>query len=579
MSENMRETDTIFDNIDLYSILRDLVRSFWAVILGALAVAMVTYMFVQIRFQNSYTTSATFVVTSRTSSNHTYSNLSAASTMAESFSNILNSNLLKKKVMEDLGTSSFNATASASIVSETNLMTLRVKSDTPENTYKTIKSIMKVVSELTQYVSTDMVMDVLQEPPVPTHADLTSPAKKRAIQALLISAAAFSLIFMFFSYRKETVRSETELETVLNAKSLGAIRYANTKGWFRSLFGEKNPAKIRSQEAKARSKEEKARLKEEKKAVWDSGKGTQSSKKAETQKTDTKKTDTQKADTKNASAAARKRESRLLITEPGARFDFIESFRKVGTRISAKAAESKARVIMVTSTIEHEGKSVISANLALTLANRDKKVLLIDGDFRRPTLFRLFNQYDDENNTDRSLGAVLAGDISLDEALVRDNDSKLWLLLNHYGFSNSTDMVSSQAMHDIIRILKHEFDYVIIDTPPVQMMADAEAIAGEADMSVLVVKYDTVGAPEINDVIDTLRDCKAEFAGCVLSQVHMLPFQGRAVVGYGAYGSYGRYGRYGKYGKYGSYGSYGSYGGYGSYSGYGGYSSGSEGES
>ena len=149
------------DQIDVYSVFRDVLRNLWVILLGAIAVGMIVNMNVRADFQSTYSTKTTFVVTSRTSSNYAYSNLSAASTMASSFSNILNSSLLKKKVCQDLGVSSFNAQASASAIEGTNLMNLRVTSDSPYNAYRIIRSIMRNINTLTPYVSSDMVMQVL----------------------------------------------------------------------------------------------------------------------------------------------------------------------------------------------------------------------------------------------------------------------------------------------------------------------------------------------------------------------------------------------------------------------------------
>ena len=106
MNENKQDLTSLLERVDLYSILRDTLRNLWAILLGAVAVAMIVNMTVRAEFRNTYSTTATFVVTSKTSSNYAYSNLSAASTMAKSFTNILNSNLLKKKVCKDLGMSS-----------------------------------------------------------------------------------------------------------------------------------------------------------------------------------------------------------------------------------------------------------------------------------------------------------------------------------------------------------------------------------------------------------------------------------------------------------------------------------------
>ena len=91
-----KEFTSALEHIDLYSMLRDVLRNLWAIVIGALAVALIVNMSVKSDFQSTYSTKTTFVVTSRTSSNYTYSNLSAASSMASSFSNILNSRLLQK---------------------------------------------------------------------------------------------------------------------------------------------------------------------------------------------------------------------------------------------------------------------------------------------------------------------------------------------------------------------------------------------------------------------------------------------------------------------------------------------------
>ena len=109
-------SETLIERIDVYSILRDLLRNSWVILLGAIAIAMIVNIYVKTKNVNKYSSSATFVVTSKTSSNYVYSNLTAASTMAKSFSNILNSSLMKKKVCKDLGISSFDASMSASVI-------------------------------------------------------------------------------------------------------------------------------------------------------------------------------------------------------------------------------------------------------------------------------------------------------------------------------------------------------------------------------------------------------------------------------------------------------------------------------
>ncbi len=480
------EFSSILEKLDLFSIIRDVLRNLWAILLGAIAVAMIVNMVVRAEFRNTYSTTTTFVVTSKNSSNYTYSNLSAANTMASSFSNILNSNLLKKKVCEDLGTDTFRATASARVIKGTNLMTLRVTADSPENTYRTIRSIMDNMNTLTQYVSSNMIMEILQDPTVPTRADASFSAATQTRSAFLRAAAALILVFMFLSYRKETIKSEKDLENKLDAKSLGMIhqehQYLNLGDFFR------------------------------------------------------------------------RKKKKMLVTDLSAKFEFVERYKKIAAHVSSQAHKIHAKVILVTSVQEHEGKSTTCANLALTLVQQGYKVLLLDGDMRRPTLNTLFLKPNDKLKA--SLGSVLMGQANLADAMVHDEERGVDLLLNKRNYSNSTDIVSSDYMNRLIEVVRDHYDFIIIDSPPMSLMADAEVLADLADMSILVVKYDTVLAQDLNDAIDSLRDCHAQFSGCVLNLVQTLPGSRRTVGGYGGYGRYGHYGRYGKYGRYGQYGKY-----------------------
>ena len=108
-------------------------------------------------------------------------------------------------------------------------------------------------------------------------------------------------------------------------------------------------------------------------------------------------------------------------------------------------------------------------------------------------------------------------------------------------------------MARLVGSAKAHFDFIIIDSPPMSLMADAEVLANLSEMSVLVITYDSVLAQDLNDAIDSLRDCRADFAGCILNDVRTLPGERRTIGGYGGYGRYGKYGKYGHYGEYGSY--------------------------
>ncbi len=442
MNENKITVTSLFDRLDLYSVLRDVLRNLWVIFLGALAVAMIMNMSVRKDYRNTYTTTATFVVTSRTSTT-TYSNLSAANTMADSFTNILNSNLMKKRVAKELGLSEFSASTSASVIEGTNLLTLRVTADSPYNTYRITRSIMDNISSLTQYVSTDMVLDVLQEPAVPTGPDASFTAIRQSARFFMIAFVLLLIIFMYLSYRKPTIKSEKDLETLLDARSLGMLYYDGKYNSFSDFL--------------------------------------------------------------------KHRRKKYLITELTARFEFVERYKKIAAQISGHARRHGAKAIVVTSYGEHEGKSSVSANLALSFAQQGYRVLLLDCDLRRPSQWKHFLAPNEKISY--SLADLLQGRATMDDVLRYDEKRGIYMILTKENQPNSTDIVSNPMMRRLVEVSKSHFDFVVIDTPPMSLMADAEVLADMADMSVLVVKYDLDPAPQLNDAIEAMRDCSAEFAG------------------------------------------------------------------
>ncbi len=488
--EDKNGISSIMDQLDLYGLVHDVLKNIVFILLAALAASMIADIVVRDNYHNSYTTTATFVVTSKNSSNYAYSNLNAASSMADSYSNILNSSLLKKKVCQDLGISTFDAKARARVIADTNLMTLSVTSSTPQKAYLTIRSIMRTINGLTGYVSENMVMEVLQEPQVPTKPDSTVSVTRQTRRAFALTALGVMLVIMYLSYRRDTVRSEDDLKEKLDAESLGVLYHDPVYHSAGDFF--------------------------------------------------------------------RRSKSKHLVTDLNARFEFVERNKKIAAMISGIARKKGAKTILITSVREHEGKSTFSANLALTLARQSVSVLLIDGDMRRPTLNKIFLKRGEK--LDASLGDMLQGKASMTNAIYSNQDYGVQMLLNDRDYPNSTDIVSSYYMERLIEVASASFDYIIIDSPPMSIMADAEVLAGIADLSVLVVGYDNVFVPDLNDAIDSLRDCKAEFIGCVLNNVRTLPGASRTVGGYGGYGGYGRYSRYSRYQRYGKYGGYGHYG-------------------
>lgn len=237
-------------------------------------------------------------------------------------------------------------------------------------------------------------------------------------------------------------------------------------------------------------------------------------------------------------------------------FTFVEQYKKVVARLVTVAEQTESKAIMITSVSEHEGKSNVAANIAFTLAKQNYRTILIDLDLRRPTQTK---QLELEDDIKFDVVDLISGKAAFKDAVIEQDG--LYILAAKKNYSHSTEIVTTKNMKSLMNRLKGVIDYIIIDTPPMGVLGDAEAIADMADLSVLVVQYNRMLAEDLNDAIDTLNNAKSDFGGTILNNLHIMAGTHNATVsgGYGRYGKYGNYGKYGRYGRYGRYGNYGHY--------------------
>ena len=243
----------------------------------------------------------------------------------------------------------------------------------------------------------------------------------------------------------------------------------------------------------------------------------------------------------------------MLITRPTVSFPYTESIHRISRRLRNRMHRDGSKILMVTSVSENEGKSTTAANLALSLSGAGKKVLLIDLDMRRPSLYKIFEV--EETQID-AIGKLLQGDGDASGLIQVLSREKICVILNTVQYGHSTELLSGSRLKAILNYLKNEFDYILIDTPPMQTVADAEVIADAADASVMIVREHQSPVSALNEALDSLRDSHAKPIGCILNDSY--GNVGQNIGGYQYGYDYGyRYGSgYGKY--YGRY--YGQYG-------------------
>ena len=246
----------------------------------------------------------------------------------------------------------------------------------------------------------------------------------------------------------------------------------------------------------------------------------------------------------------RGRKRGILITHPETGFRYLTTMSKLRRRVEQHM--HKGKVLMITSVMENEGKSTVSANLALAMSKKYEKVLLIDLDLHKPACRKLMEHPVSEYWTND----VIKGTVALKDAVKTDKLSRMDMLFaRHCSPQEAGDLVNSEGLNDLLQQARAEYDYIVIDLPPMAIVPDPEAVMEYADGSLLVIRQNGVRVPDLNRAIRDLQRGKAKMLGCVLNDVFTTAvFSGEGYgVGYGRYGGYGKYGRYSKYGRYAAY--------------------------
>ncbi len=232
---------------------------------------------------------------------------------------------------------------------------------------------------------------------------------------------------------------------------------------------------------------------------------------------------------------------------------FTESFNKIAAKAEYSQNVRGSKVFAISSVSENEGKSTCAANIAVALANRGHRVVLVDFDGKKPALYKIFGQKYSENS---EIGNLLEQTITFEDfKLKKSKKLPLYLAVNTKKYDDYHKWFETGVAVKFIDALKNNADYIIIDTPPFSADATVTNVVSFADETLLVVRTDCVATPVINDAVSVINTVSKNFMGCILNDVYpkFTPFFFSGNDHSVQYGRYGRYGKYGKYGKYGNY--------------------------
>ena len=394
--------------------------------------------------------------------------------MGKVFPYILTSDALKSLVMEDMGyenVDSFPATITASVVQDTNLVTLKVTSKDPQIAYDTLRSILRNYPSISEVAIGEVSLKQMDESGFPKKPANEPESRKTAAICML---AVMLLCFMWLAIKsitRKTIRSEEELTRYFNTEFLGNMPSVV----FKKRSRLQNPI--------------------------------------------------------------------LTIDSEGIPFAFVEAIRTIRHRVEREAQKHNAKIIIVTSAMQSEGKTTTATNLAIALANRKHNVLLVDGDLRNPSVLPALGI----DPVEKGMVDLLSERCSFNEILMPYKERKhLALLPGGKPVDNPTSLWTNKNTEKLFEKLSENSDYVIIDAPPSAIISDASLIARIAEGCVYVVRQDYAEIDTLREGMEMFSGTGCKLLGCVLNHAETNDGYGYGRYGYGKYG-YGKYG-YGKYG-------------------------------
>lgn len=203
----------------------------------------------------------------------------------------------------------------------------------------------------------------------------------------------------------------------------------------------------------------------------------------------------------------------ILITSLKTSFFFRESINKLRSKVEASSDKHGYKSFMITSAYENEGKSSVAANLALALAKNGRKVVLVDADFNKPAVFKIFDL-----DGSKSLNKAIEGTTSWRSQVVSDR-SGLDLLPCSQDTLKSELLTNSKKLDEIMKELREEYDFVIVDTSPAYLLYETMAMNELVDATLFVVRQDYATSDVINETVKRLTYVKDNVLGVVFKNV------------------------------------------------------------
>lgn len=192
----------------------------------------------------------------------------------------------------------------------------------------------------------------------------------------------------------------------------------------------------------------------------------------------------------------------------------IEAFRTLRTNIKLINPDSKLKIILVTSSLPHEGKTIVASNLAVSYSTVGKKVLMVDADMRKPRVHKVFGL-----PNEKGLSTLIVGEHSMDEAVVRKVCDGLDVVTSGIIPPNPAELLESARFTAIVKDFAAKYDVIVIDTPPLSLVSDAAIVAPLTDGMIVTVNVGETPRDIFKSVIQNISKSGIVFLGTVINNV------------------------------------------------------------
>lgn len=204
---------------------------------------------------------------------------------------------------------------------------------------------------------------------------------------------------------------------------------------------------------------------------------------------------------------------RKVIALENPQSNISEAYRSIRTGIEFSNLDKNLKIICATSSKQDEGKTTVLSNLAVSFAKIDKKVLLIDGDLRNPSINRIFGLKNSQGLMD-----ILLGTKDINQCIKLTKQENLHILTGGIIPPDPSEVLSSKKMGEFLEGIRDKYDYIFIDTPPIGIVSDASIVSSYSDGVIFVVGANEVDATLAKMAKERLEAINANIIGVILNK-------------------------------------------------------------